>query len=185
MHSYSISTGRRIIVIAILAVLSGLIGQLINPYLWSVGLMSYGSLAIFGVLFGIFNLWAWDWPLIQNVVNIPNLSGKWEGTLIRPENNHNTERQVSMEIHQNFTQLSIVFRGERSTSRSTSATLKNDNKRDIQLHWTYFSYDQTGDANANLYGHGTTMLSMNESTLEGTYYSTKLKKGRLKMVRKK
>jgi hypothetical protein len=89
-----------------------------------------------------------------------------------------------MEVQQNFTQLSVVFRGERSMSRSTSATLRNDNKKDIQLHWTYHSEDMTGHANANLYGHGTTMLSMSNKKLTGTYYSTKLKKGRLNMDRK-
>lgn len=180
VHTYSLSKPRRVNTIAVIGISSVLIGQFLNPWLQNYGIASLGSMVIFGGLFALFNYVIWDWRYVRNLVAIPNLSGKWKGTLTRTdEAGEVTNRDVFMEITQNFTHISIVFRGERSMSRSTSAVLGIDNPNDIQLHWTYFSEDRDGNPNHNLYGHGTTMLSLNERQLEGTYYSTKLKKGRL------
>jgi hypothetical protein len=75
MHSYSISTKKRITVISIIALTSALLGQLVNPILASYGLASYGSLVIFGMLFAGFNFYVWDWPYVRELVGIPNLTG--------------------------------------------------------------------------------------------------------------
>jgi hypothetical protein len=144
------------------------------------------GLMIFVAVIALFDRYIWKWRYINSLVGIPVLEGIWEGVLKREAANGNiVERKVDLIITQNWRKMSLVFSGENSVSQAQLITLYNENKNYVNVKWVYFASDKSGKENANLYGEGTTDLALSISndkkTLVGSYYSSKLKKGRISL----
>ncbi len=81
--------------------------------------------------------------------------------------------------------MSLVFSGESSVSQAQVIAMSSENKHYVKIQWVYLSNDISGKEHKNLYGEGTTDLALQlidgKKSLTGTYYSSKLKKGRINL----
>lgn len=81
--TYSIDNGRRVKTVALsLAVVAAVL-----IYLWhsiqpvNAGVAAAAALVIYGILFFLYNLILWRFPLLNKLDGIPDLRGHWQGTL--------------------------------------------------------------------------------------------------------
>jgi hypothetical protein len=142
-----------------------------------------------GVLYG-FLIWIFDnllWKLrwITNATKLPDLSGHWVG---RIEREGEAPYEITLIITQTFTRISLVFCGRHSKSYSMSSDIEVDNPNNIQLRWVYYSEPTVTVDTQNKYGEGCTRLAYSDKegkkSLEGIYYSMKLRRGTIRLVRR-
>lgn len=75
-------------------------------------------LGFYGILFTLFEKYAWSWPGIRSLHGLPNYSGEYKMTLKTSYDNFATERQGTLKISQDWS--SVVVRVEMDTSTSGS-----------------------------------------------------------------
>jgi hypothetical protein len=132
MHPYSTNESR-VEVYAAFAVLSVIIAWLISSATeslqWPQWLVSAPSVVgVYAALYAVFNRWLWRSKVVQAIgfAAMPDLSGSYEGKLtsnFKDADDRNVVRDISIEIQQTWTQISVemnVTSGS-SSSRSISA----------------------------------------------------------------
>src|SRR5437588_9523120 len=92
--------------------------------LWWVDIPSV--LGFYLILYGLFERWAWRIRMFRwlRIVRVPDLQGEWKGSLTSShtdEAGSRTEQGASVRIVQTWTQMSVAFSSEQSTSRSQIA----------------------------------------------------------------
>jgi hypothetical protein len=154
------------------------------PAAWSLSAMAPSAMVIFGLVLVAYDKILWKWRIFQLVCRIPILHGKWTGTLTRPDVDGGTSeatRSVELIITQTWLRMALTFRGERSSSEARIVGIHCDDPQHVTLKWVYFARDEAGQTHENLYGEGTTHLTLHSDTepnkLKGYYYSSKLRKG--------
>jgi SMODS-associating 2TM, beta-strand rich effector domain len=122
---------------------------------------------IFGLVFWLYNKYVWRLPLVSS---IPDLNGKWEGTIdIRkseeseePENGEKEEPEslaCTVRITQTWLAMSIKFETQKTKSHSVTATLGAPG--DGGFH---YEYDVTVE--------GGQTLDKNSKKTEGRHFGT-------------
>jgi len=168
--------GLAVISVALASVISA-----ISPYI-PFKFAAPSAMFFFGLLTFSFDRWFWKMTWFHRMTEIPLIEGLWAGTLTRnaDQNGLAQTSQVALIITQTWTKMSLVFEGQNSKSHAQMIGLFVENKNDVILKWVYFAKDNSGINPNNLYGEGTTELTLrsNETrTLRGIYYSSKLRKG--------
>ena len=143
-------------------------------------------IAIYKILFLLFDKWIWKWPIISKWTGIPNLNGSYKGILI---SSFDKEKQIDMElcISQTFTHISFVSTFGDSSSNSSLARIIRDNDLITCLDFIY--ENQSDDFNVESGHHtGVNQLTFNKkkNTLSGRYFNdrgTQPNKGRIKLQR--
>ena len=97
-------------------------------------------LAIFGGLYTFFDKRAWRWGIFRwlGVVNVPDLRGRWKGTLNSSFEENGIKKTVPMylEISQTFSRISVNAYYERSESHSVAASF-TELTNETHLYYTY------------------------------------------------
>ena len=152
---------------------------------WDVITTSISFTAIIVVLFVS---WAWRWRGFQGwFVPIPNLNGKWEGSIKFKDNGEDRTRKVSVDIKQTFLSIVVRFRSKESDSLSFCGSFNIDEKRGIkQLIYSY-----QNDPNANIretspVHYGTTKLDIgpDNKSLTGEYWTSRKTMGTIVLKKK-
>ena len=152
---------------------------------WDVITTSISFTAIIVVLFVS---WAWRWRGFQGwFVPIPNLNGKWEGSIKFKDNGEDRTRKVSVDIKQTFLSIVVRFRSKESNSLSFCSSFNIDEKRGIkQLIYSY-----QNDPNANIretspVHFGTTKLDIgtDNKSLTGEYWTSRETMGTIVLKKK-
>lgn len=115
-----------VLVFAIGIILSG--DQIKSSWL---GNYSYAVTAA-TIALALWNRWIWRWDWLQKLPHVPrSIRGTWRGTLVSAWINPNTgqsppQKPVFLVVRQSATTISAVLLTDESSSRSTMATLAED-----------------------------------------------------------
>src|SRR6185437_11634158 len=87
-----------------------------------------GAGAVFGVLYWVFNRYAWRWPLMSLAVKVPNLSGAWQcsGKTYNAEGAVEYEWSGTVTIYQRWDKIRVKLKTDKSGSDSIAAALVCD-----------------------------------------------------------
>lgn len=130
-----------------------------------------------GMAWGIFRRWAWKWPVLIRLHSVPDLNGRWVGTLDREDENN--PHEFVLEIRQLFDRISCCTYTKNGRSESVVATLLSDGGSEpFRLLYTWFG-QTTGTVNGapgvrTGWFHGTTILDVvkpNPRSLKGHYFT--------------
>ncbi|GAA5135179.1 hypothetical protein GCM10023213_08020 [Prosthecobacter algae] len=180
MHPYSIDTNARQTVYSLLAIIAFVIPGFVasDRVTHLVGdKLSYpfGVGATFGVLFLLFDHVFWKW--LQFILHIPNLNGTWTAKGISsyedPATGKPMEFVMEYKIKQTFTRIEISGETDKSTSRSTMASLEIDHA--VPIFRYAFENTPRNMSDAELQRHpGLIELRLNSvAKMTGDYFSGK------------
>jgi hypothetical protein len=180
MHGYSTDTDEKRVVILFLAALAIALAWVSSNLLAAVHLAmpwwadAPSSMFFYGVLYALFDRRLWRHPLMRKLglVKTPNLTGCWRGYLTSSYDNHAKRHDLSVDIFQSWTQISILFSTVTSVSRSCVAVIQVSDPEGIALIYQYEN-QPLADATRTMHMHyGTAMLRMlNGNGLTGDYYA--------------
>lgn len=186
MHGYTITPDNRQIPTLMLGVLSVFVSLILNVLIDSV-LKSFdpmltipwwvetpSPLVVFGVLFGLFDKYAWKWPMMRilGLTHAPDLSGRWEGELTSSYD-PNSNTRVVLEVKQTWTQITLKISTGQSHSWSSTAAIDINSLRGTILRYEYCNEPQNSSADTMNMHYGTTRLLIKKHSLEGGYYTDK------------
>lgn len=180
MHGYSTDSDEKRVVPLFLAALaivlawesSNLLAAIHFSIPWWVDAPS--SMFFYGALYALFDRHLWGHPLMRKLglVKTPNLTGCWRGYLTSSFDNHAMRHDLSVEIFQSWTQISIYLSTATSISRSCVAVIQVSDPEGVALIYQYEN-QPLADATRTMHMHyGTAMLRMSDhSRLTGDYYA--------------
>lgn len=162
---------------------SQVISELSRFSLFSIAIT---PIAIYKLIFILFDKWIWKWPLISKWTGIPNLNGSYKGILI---SSFNEKKQINMDLHisQTFTNICFVSSFGDSNSNSSLARIRRDDDFLADIDFIY--ENQSNDFNVESGHHtGVNQLTFHkkDKTLEGRYFNdrgTQPNKGRIQLQR--
>ncbi|WP_435065966.1 hypothetical protein [Halobaculum sp. EA56] len=191
MHTYSTDTDRRVKVSAALGILSFLltanvgfvteaIGQFVplglDPSVVTTGM-------VFTIVLYIFSKKVWSLGLLNTlgIVTVPDLSGRWEGTLTpidsatdsNKELTSDEDVQVEVRIKQTWRHMLIQLETDKSVSESLGASFVTD-KIDPKIHYHYENSPKPGTSNTMSPHRGSaelTFVQASRDQLRGRYYT--------------
>ncbi|MDM8566631.1 hypothetical protein QUF74_13395 [Candidatus Halobeggiatoa sp. HSG11] len=180
MVYYSIDIDKRQPVIIVLAIISVSVAiwleQFAPPYFEAPSAMG-----LFGLLFWGFNKYLWKISFIRTMLGIPNLNGKWKGTLSRTDHGQEIEEkdiEVSLSVMQTWTKMSFVLENNnedtisgRTRSFSKVIGLYIENKNVIIIRDIFEFQNAQGMSEWRFYNEN------GRQFLKGTYFSTALRSG--------
>lgn len=180
MHPYSIDTNARQTVYFVLAIVAFVIPGLVasdwvTRYVGDKLSYPFGVGATFGVLFLLFD--HVFWRRLQFILHIPNLNGTWTAKGLSsyedPATGKPMEFVMEYQIKQTFTRIEISGDTDKSTSRSTMASLEIDHA--VPIFRYAFENTPRNMSDAELQRHpGLIELRLNTATkMTGDYFSGK------------
>jgi len=179
MHPYSIDTQERKDVLLFLAIISIVLSwsfyKVLDSYHktlpWYVENPSV--LFFYGLLFSVFDKWAWKIFRKIGIVKTPNLNGKWKGYLKSSFDEHSAEIKATLEIFQDWTRIKIILNTDQSSSYSESASLVIKTPEGNYLSYQYINEPKQDAVKTMSIHRGTVILLFDEKedTLIGEYYS--------------
>lgn len=185
MTFYSIETGSRKYIYfysAAVSIITGSIIAFLDKYI-DCKAIAPSSLMIFAGVIALYNGYLWKYGLFVKTTDIPNISGLWRGELRRTVKTEEQVVPVSLIINQTWTKIDLILESPQTVSETISATMFVENTERVRLVWTYAVRSRSMLEKQNLYGEGVTDLRLsiypNGRKLEGTYFSSKLRKGHL------
>lgn len=175
LHSFStnVERGRYFFYLAIASIsIAGLINSLLTVNQWFPWLQKFSitTVAVFTVLYIIFNKVVWKWIA---AVHIPNLNGTWTGTLKTSYSNFVDEHEAVIEIVQTWTKICVTGKFNQSISFSKIACLEVDEAR-IILHYSYQNErkpDTTAETAVMHNGFATLIFDTKTHSISGSYYN--------------
>jgi hypothetical protein len=177
LHPYSTNSEERARVYLFLAaaafglawLTAALIGAIRIPFWLDVPATG----AFYGVLYQGFEKWGWKQGLFRRlgIVSVPDLSGTWCGTVSSSFDKNAEIHDVTVQIVQNWTHLSVGLSSEYSESCSIVGSV--DTGPEVVLS---YQYQNTPKAHAGrtMHAHrGTAVLTLSADrrNLTGEYYS--------------
>lgn len=143
-------------------------------------------------LLGLYNKWLWKFPVLNYMVKIPDLTGKYEGTVEYHWDGENQSKSCNLNIQQTASlikvECSFEKEGENETfSESKKAFFDTDELGNCSLYF-YYQNRGSGKGGDTLDQHdGMTVLQVIEEgkdiKLEGYYFTNRRTqtKGRIKV----
>ena len=179
MHPYSIDTEERKNILLFLAVISIVFSwsfyKILDYYQFSLPwwVESPSVLFFYGLLFVIFDKWAWIIFRKIRFVKTPNLNGEWEGHLKSSFDEHSSEVKATLQIFQTWTKIKILLSTEHSVSHNESTSIIVNTPEGAYLSYQYINEPKSNAVNTMSIHRGTTrlLLDKKENTLVGEYYS--------------
>ncbi|CCF85379.1 Cap15 family CBASS effector [Nitrolancea hollandica] len=183
MHDYSTDSEERKWIPVYLAVLSILLAWLLSS------ILSYLSISIpwmidapsvvgfYGITYVLFDRYLWKMPFFRTIrlVNIPDLSGTWQGYLVSSYDEHAKQHETTLLISQTWSKISIILRTKHSSSRSMMASIEGGDPNVIRLMYGYLNEPNPESASTMVIHLGTACLKMHnnspDQSLDGEYYA--------------
>ena len=141
---------------------------------------------LFCIVFWIFNNYLWSFPGINNILRVPNLNGKWQGTITLPITKFRDKEKivnVQLFVTQSWSMIDLVLKGPETISSALIAHISLNNPKNIIIKWIYQVKGRTGLETVNQSSEGVTELSYvingSTQTMEGYYYSNIGRRGYL------
>ena len=153
-----------------------------------VGIFSTVSLIMYFIY--LLNEFFWKYIFFKWLIDVPNLNGRYEGTLessyLDPRTNKFTRKKCVIEIVQNASKITInsyyADEDETKTSKSESFSEEIIKKNDGSYNLYYFFRNNSDPLSKELSDHsGTCKLTFSPKNkeLEGVYYNDRSYKGKI------
>jgi hypothetical protein len=133
-----------------------------------------GAAAVFGALYWIFDRFAWQWPFLNTLIKVPNLSGSWscEGQTINPDGTLGYTWQASITIVQSWDKIRLRLRTAQSGSDSITAGLICDDAEGYRLLYNYRNIPKIGEVDLKSHiGFAELVFAKDLETAEGEYFN--------------
>jgi hypothetical protein len=195
-------SGALIIFIAILIVLANMVINVAAPILsvyiperfkTEIATISdylgvFGVLGIVGLILGLIDSYLWSWGIFNWLVSLPDLSGRYSGTLIS-DYAGSTAKQVVLEICQSASHIKVCAyfadqssQTQTSNSYSISETITKGPNNVFSLVYQYANVpDQTATQAYEHGGTATLKYFSDIKTLKGDYYNKRKHGGLLEV----
>lgn len=135
-------------------------------------------LAVYGLLFGLFNKYIWRWKLLRAIglISTPDLNGEWDMISNSSKTEQKIQYQGKLYIDQTWTEINIYFDGNIATSNSLMASINFLNHKKFSIEWEYLSKKKPEHAEEEYMHYGITRLELvlGESSgtiLKGDYFT--------------
>lgn len=179
MHPYSINTEERKTILLALAAISIVLAwgfyKILGIYQISLPwwVESPSVLFFYGLIFIIFDKWAWKGFTKIGLIKTPRLYGDWKGNLKSSFDEHATEKKANLLIYQSWTRIRILLATEHSNSHSETASIVLDTPEGDYISYQYLNEPKADVAVALGIHRGATRLFFdeNEISLRGEYFS--------------
>ncbi|EMO83098.1 hypothetical protein LEP1GSC070_2236 [Leptospira santarosai str. AIM] len=190
MHSYSLDTEIRKVVIVVITIMSMALQSALKNWQSFLNLsesllmpISFGI--IFGLLYFIFDKVIWKY--LTTITSVPDLNGEWEciGNSSYKEDDITYEFPLKLIIKQNFSKIEIQAESENSTSKSILAGVFSQHSVGI-IRYTFENIPMNMATDELQRHSGFVELRLkNQNLMEGDYFSGKqrLRFGGLKCKR--
>lgn len=128
----------------------------------------------YGFLLLVLDRWAWRWGPIAQLLRVPDLSGRWKGTLRTSHDDFRQEHPVQLTVTQSWSMIRMVLETSSSASHSVAAhVIESGGTEPYEI---VYQYDNTPKAGvvSTMHGHRGTAhlrLSADASKLTGEYYT--------------
>ncbi|MBL1179267.1 hypothetical protein [Pantanalinema sp. GBBB05] len=157
--------------------LAGLISQASNST--SIPLIAPSGLALFGLIFLLFDHFLWKWSLFYKigVIKIPNLSGQWNGQIISSKQPQQKIPTI-VTIYQTYSSIRIRLETQYARSISLMAVFEMVDPACFNLSYEYLSEYRSpqGDISRH-YGVARLDLKIDDDRVDreqrGYYYTEK------------
>lgn len=179
MHPYATDSTERQHILLALATLS-----IIAAWLLSATLTAYqltvpwwidapSVVGFYSLLYALFNHILWRFPLLRrlHMINVPDLSGDWRGSISSSFDEHSEKLPVLLKITQTWTHIAIHLKADSSQSHSFTATISVRNGSPT-LSYLYLN-EPKANAHEHMHAHRGTawVILLDDHKLEGEYYS--------------
>lgn len=139
------------------------------------------------IISSLFISFGWKWKIFKGwLVVIPNLSGKWTGTMYSNYKNPPLEIPTEVEIKQTFFHTVVKLKTGESQSNSLVASFDIEKDKGVaQLIYTYHNIPKAIVQDRSEIHYGTTILdiSEDETELNGFYWTNRETKGDMKLTK--
>lgn len=143
------------------------------------------AITINGILWVVFIKWLWRYRIFYGwLVPFPDLSGEWVGR-IKPTQQDAVPGPIdaTIQIRQNFLNISVKMITDEMISTSYSATLNIDAEQNVmQLCYSYISRPTINIRDRSAIHYGTTLfeiMGVPPSNLQGEYWTSRKTTGEL------
>jgi hypothetical protein len=133
-----------------------------------------GAGAVFGVLYWIFNQYAWRWPLLSIVVKVPNLAGEWKcaGKTFNLDGSPLYEWKGTISIYQRWDKIRVKLKTDQSASDSIAAALVCDDDDGYRLLYNYRNQPAIGETDLTAHhGFCDLIFSKDLKSAAGEYFN--------------
>lgn len=181
MHTYASNktyTPNLIAVIAFIAIaidqfLGGAVAALSTRLGFNFG--GFSVLAVFGVLYLIFDKWLWKREWIRRMLLVPNLNGAWScsgHTKTREGLPVDTPWDAEILIVQSWSRISVCLKTKTSASHSIAASLYLEPGRGYRLIYHYDNKPRVGASELRRHnGLADLMFDDSGASAEGQYFT--------------
>ena len=194
MHDYAIDSRERVLVVRILFVASALVSGIsaalipadLLPIRWLLPVPSIPL--VFGVSYWAFDNWLWRWPFLRvlRLINVPDLRGKWMGTVASSYTGFEKTQSVTVAIEQTWTKIAVRLNAAESRSWSITASVLTNAPEGLVLTYLFDNQPEAESDETMERFRGTTVLVRTAADrLEGYYYTGRGREthGSLKLCR--
>jgi len=187
MHPYGIDSNERRNVLIVLVILSLLKSELFGRALAAQGWLPPAPLdwlfdpasaaAWFAALFYLFENYVWRWTLLHRVkfVQLPDLNGRWTGTLRSSYDDFTKTHDIDLTVKQSWTRLIVELTTAQSSSKSDTGSVYVNRAAEPTLVYTYLNTPSPSQLATMAIHTGTTQLELRGSAqgkrLRGHYYN--------------
>lgn len=181
MHQFATDSLERRNITASIAILTIPLAFIINELPRQLGYsipwwFDYPSvLGLFFLMYEIFNKSLWKWEVFKafGLVKVPDLNGKWNGTLNTSYDGYKLNRTVTASITQSWTEMIMYLETNQSRSYTLTSAILVNQPNGITLSYEYFDEPIT-TAPETMHSHrgsGILKLNVNNLELKGEYYT--------------
>jgi hypothetical protein len=153
----------------------------IAPYLHDHIVRAPSNTAIIALLLTVYDKWLWKLPILKWIVTVPDLNGRYRGSLSSSYNGKSVKKDCVIEIFQTASKTTIYLfssndQKERSYSKSVSEVIHEEEDNEHQIFFAYYNY---GSDDKKLSGHeGFNHLKItgkksNVIKLQGQYFTNR------------
>lgn len=185
MHEYTVVGHDRKRIYYSLALLSAGLSPVLASWisqvshLISISLIAPSGLALFGLLFLLFDRFLWKWSLFYKtgVIKIPNFAGTWNGQIISSKQPQQ-KIPITVTIYQTYSNIRIRLETQYATSISLMAAFEMVDPGYFNLSYEYLSVYRSpqGDISRH-YGVTRLDLKIDDDAVDreqrGYYYTEK------------
>lgn len=203
MHPYSVGNEKKtkITVSILLVILTSILYSLLqligiadvlqsieNNIIWLSPLIDWGfisvvitPIAIFGILYFLFNHYIWKWEIVNKFLGVPNVNGRYKGFLKSTYLNESTGIQVEpiemiLEVNQTFDSIKFtsLFPNTPSSSSSNMGGLISVEDGEAEFIFAYSNKSRDINIENDRHdGMNTLRFNLKNGLVEGEYFNNR------------
>ena len=177
MNPYNPNGSRKVVtfLLIISVSLAGLVHTVLDVVNFELqGLVSITSaVGMYQILYYVFDRFIWKWRLLRKIglVTVPNLNGRWGGTIKSSYGSDAQDYQIDVFITQQWSKILVRLEAGKSYSKSIAASFLTDDPSSPELVYVYDN-DPRAMTPESMQSHGgTAKLRITDSGLQGQYYT--------------